>query len=98
MSFVGIYSSHLQIREVTFLPVVHEDKIQPFQAILRPQLRDDLIRWIHNELHLETKLRECLRGKYSPYSIHETKMSSLTYLKTNHGSLVLLSKSLVFTE
>lgn len=47
-----IYSHHLQIREVALLPVVHEDKIQSFQAIVRPQPGDHLIRWVHDEFHL----------------------------------------------
>lgn len=56
------YPSHLQIREVAFLPVVHEDKIQPFQTIVRPKQRDHLIRWIYDELHLENISCECLEG------------------------------------
>ncbi len=50
--------SHLQISDVAFLPVVHEDKIQPFQTKVRPQPRDYLIRWIHNELHLENTAKD----------------------------------------
>lgn len=61
-----IYSSHLQIRGVTFLPVVHEDKIQPFQTIFRLQFRDHLIRWIHDELHLQNTQRECFRNLSIP--------------------------------
>lgn len=57
-----MYSSHLQIRVVAFLPVVHEDKIQPFQTIVSPQPRDHLIRWIHDELHLENTQHDCLKG------------------------------------
>lgn len=63
-----IYCSYLQIRAVGFLPVVHEDKIQPFQTIVRPQPRDHFIRWIHDELHLGNTQHEFLndrvRGKF----------------------------------
>lgn len=67
-----IYWSHLQVRGVAFLPVVHEDKIQLFQTVFRPQLRDHLIGWVHDELHLENAQHGCLKGIIlSPYSAHE---------------------------
>lgn len=50
---VSIPMTYLQVRQVAFLPMVHEDKVQFVQIEVRPQPRDHLIRGVHDEFHLE---------------------------------------------
>ncbi len=45
----------LQVRQVTALPVIHEDQIQTLHAEILTQTRDHLIRRTHDQLHLRNR-------------------------------------------
>ncbi len=44
----------LQVRQVTALPVIHEDQIQTLHAEVLTQTRDHFIRRTHDQLHLRS--------------------------------------------
>ncbi len=45
----------LQVRQVTALPVIHEDQIQTLHAEVLTQTRDHFIRRTHDQLHLRSR-------------------------------------------